>query len=35
MTMTEIFDIAGYVRISVDDDLDRDIIFIENQKAII
>ena len=35
MTMTEIFDIAGYVRISVDDELDRDNISIENQKAII
>ena len=33
--MTEIFDIAGYVRISVDDELDRDNISIENQKAII
>ena len=29
------FDIAGYVRISVDDELDRDNISIENQKAII
>ena len=33
--MTEIFDIVGYVRISVDDELDRDNISIENQKAII
>ena len=33
--MTEIFDIAGYARISVDDELDRDNISIENQKAII
>ena len=33
--MTEIFDIAGYVRISVDDELDRDNVSIENQKAII
>lgn len=33
--MTEMFDIAGYVRISVDDELDRDNISIENQKAII
>lgn len=35
MTMTEIFDIAGYARISVDDELDRDNVSIENQKAII
>lgn len=33
--MTEKFNIAGYVRISVDDELDRDNISIENQKAII
>ncbi|MCD7734150.1 MAG: recombinase family protein [Clostridiales bacterium] len=33
--MTETFDIAGYTRISVDDELDRDNISIENQKAII
>ena len=33
--MTEIFDIAGYTRISVDDELDRDNTSIENQKAII
>lgn len=33
--MTEVFNIAGYVRISVDDELDRDNISIENQKAII
>ena len=34
-TLTEIFDIAGYARISFDDDLDRDNTSIENQKAII
>ena len=33
--MTEIFDIAGYARISVDEEMDRDNISIENQKAII
>ena len=33
--MTETYDIAGYARISVDDELDRDNISIENQKAII
>ena len=33
--MVERFDIAGYARISVDDDLDRDNTSIENQKAII
>ena len=33
--MTETFDIAGYARISVDEELDRDNISIENQKAII
>ena len=35
MTMTEIFDIAGYTRISVDDELDQKNISIENQKAIL
>ena len=33
--MTETFDIAGYTRISVDDELDRDNVSIENQKSII
>ncbi len=33
--MAEHFDIAGYCRISVDDELDRDNISIENQKSII
>ncbi len=33
--MTEKFDIAGYCRISVDDELDRDNVSIENQKDII
>lgn len=33
--MTEIFDIAGYVRISVDDEKNQKNISIENQKAII
>ena len=33
--MIEKFNIAGYVRISVDEELDRDNISIENQKAII
>ena len=33
--MVETFDIAGYCRISVDDELDRDNVSIENQKAII
>ena len=33
--MTEHYDIAGYTRISVDDELDRDNVSIENQKAII
>ncbi|MCD8116440.1 MAG: recombinase family protein [Oscillospiraceae bacterium] len=33
--MKETFDIAGYARISVDDELDRDNVSIENQKAII
>ena len=34
-TMTETFRIAGYTRISVDDEIDRDNVSIENQKAII
>ena len=33
--MTEVFDIAGYARISVDDELDQKNVSIENQKAII
>ena len=33
--MIETFDIAGYTRISVDDELDRDNVSIENQKAIL
>lgn len=33
--MVERFDIAGYCRISVDDELDRDNTSIENQKSII
>ena len=33
--MTEVFDIAGYTRISVDDELDKDNTSIENQKSII
>jgi len=33
--MTERFDLAGYCRISVDEELDRDNTSIENQKAII
>ena len=33
--MTEPFKIAGYCRISVDEELDRDNVSIENQKAII
>lgn len=33
--MTEKFDIVGYCRISVDEELDRDNVSIENQKAII
>ncbi|HIY22201.1 MAG TPA: recombinase family protein [Candidatus Flavonifractor merdigallinarum] len=33
--MTERFSIVGYARISVDDELDRDNVSIENQKAII
>ena len=35
ITLTEKFDIAGYCRISVDEELDRDNTSIENQKAII
>jgi DNA invertase Pin-like site-specific DNA recombinase len=33
--LIEKFDIAGYCRISVDEELDRDNVSIENQKAII
>ena len=33
--MIEIFDVAGYTRISVDDELDQKNISIEDQKAII
>ena len=33
--MTEYLDIAGYCRISVDEELDRDNTSIENQKSII
>jgi stage V sporulation protein T len=33
--LTETYDIAGYVRISVDDELDQKNVSIENQKAII
>ncbi len=33
--MTEKYEIAGYCRISVDDELDRDNVSIENQKAIL
>ena len=33
--MIERFNIAGYCRISVDEELDRDNTSIENQKAII
>ena len=33
--MIKTFDIAGYARISVDDELDRENVSIENQKAII
>ena len=33
--MTETFAIAGYCRISVDDELDRDNVSIENQESII
>ena len=35
MRMIERFDIAGYARISVDEELDRDNVSIENQKSII
>ena len=35
MIMIERFDIAGYARISVDEELDRDNVSIENQKSII
>ena len=35
IAMTETFDIAGYCRISVDDELDQKNISIENQKAIL
>lgn len=35
MLVTETFDIAGYCRISVDDELDQKNISIENQKAIL
>lgn len=35
ITLIEKFDIAGYCRISVDEELDRDNTSIENQKAII
>lgn len=34
-TLTETFDIAGYCRISVDEEMDRENTSIENQKAII
>ena len=33
--MTETYAIAGYCRISVDDELDRDNVSIENQKSIL
>ena len=33
--MIEHFDIAGYARISVDEELDRDNVSIENQKSIL
>ena len=33
--MIERFDIAGYARISVDEELDRDNVSIENQKSIL
>ena len=33
--MIECFDIAGYARISVDEELDRDNVSIENQKSIL
>ena len=32
--MTETFDIAGYCRISVDDELDRDNVSIENRRPL-
>ena len=35
MSLTDTFNIAGYTRISVDDEIDRDNVSIENQKAII
>ena len=35
MIMIERFDIAGYARISVDEELDRDNVSIENQKSIL
>ena len=35
MTLDKKYNIAGYCRISVDDELDRDNTSIENQKAII
>ena len=35
MSMIERFDIAGYARISVDEELDRDNVSIENQKSIL
>ena len=34
MTMLERFNIAGYCRISVDEELDRDNVSIENQEKI-
>lgn len=33
--MTQVYRIAGYCRISVDEELDRDNVSIENQKSII
>ena len=33
--VTQIYRIAGYCRISVDEELDRDNVSIENQKSII
>ena len=33
--MTSIYNIAGYARISVDDEQTKDNVSIENQKAII
>ena len=35
MSMIERFDIAGYARISVDEELDRDNVSIETKKIII